>query len=348
MKRKTILTITILLLAVMFYPGTGRTASPLPSWQEGPARTRIIAFVNTVCDRQSPDYVKPADRIAVFDNDGTMWTEKPLYAQLLFVFGHIHELAPQHPEWRGQQPFKAVLENDRKTLSRYGNRGIFQLLAASSGTDLDAYRASVQKWAARYRHPRFQQPLAGLVYQPMRELLSYLEENGFTVFIVSGGSVDFMRTLLPELYGIPSWRIIGTYVKTDFSNGNIVRRPQIAFIDNAAGKPMAIYRQTGKRPILACGNSDGDLEMLQYAAAGPGRNLSILIHHTDQQREYAYDRHSKVGTLDRGLDYARSHDWLVVDMKNDWKKIFAANRRPGKLPGQVPENQEPAPAKSAK
>ena len=318
-----ILLTVLLLISLNFAPAVlAATGNPLPSWHDGPQKMKIITFVETVSDRQNPNYVKPEERVAVFDNDGTMWLEQPLYSQLIFVFSHIRELAPQHPEWREQQPFKALLENDRKTLSRYGNKGIFTLMAASSSGSGD-YAAGVRKWAQQYRHPRFRQPLSGLVYQPMLELLNYLKNNDFTVFIVSGGGIDFMRALLPELYDIPSWRIIGSCNETAFADGQIVRKPKIAFVNNGPGKAVAIHRNIGKRPILACGNSDGDLEMLEYTAAGTGPSLEILIHHTDAEREYAYDRKSRIGTLDQALDYAKEHDWMVVDMKKEWKTVFA-------------------------
>jgi len=319
-----LLTVLLLITVILVFTTLpARAGDPLPSWYNRPLKKKIIGFVETVTDQQSPDYVQPQERVAVFDNDGTMWLEQPLYSQLFFVFSNIREMAPQHPEWQKQQPFKALLENDRKTLSQYGNKGIFTLMATSNSSgSAEEYAAKVTKWARQYRHPRFRQPLSGLVYQPMLELLNYLKANDFTVFIVSGGGIDFMRALLPELYDIPSWRIIGSYIETTFANGQIVREPKIAFVDNGGGKAVAIYRNIGKHPILACGNSDGDLAMLQYADAGPGRTLQLFIHHTDAEREYAYDRKSKIGTLNKGLDYAKAHGWLVVDMKNDWKTVF--------------------------
>ncbi|MBW1646082.1 MAG: haloacid dehalogenase-like hydrolase [Deltaproteobacteria bacterium] len=313
------------ILVVVLLSAPLRAAEPLPSWRAGPAKARIIAFVHQVCDRQSPEYVRPADRIAVFDNDGTMWCEKPLYFQLLYVFHRIGELAPRHPEWKTTQPFKAVIENDRQALRASGVRGLMTLMAAThAGISENEFAASVERWAAAARHPRFHRPFTALVFQPMLELLAYLRAHDFTCFIVSGGGIDFMRVLLPSRYGIPPWRIIGSYSRVRFAAGEILRLPENAFTNNGPNKPIAIYRRIGKRPILACGNSDGDLAMLQYAAAGRGPSLELLVHHTDAEREYAYDRQSRVGTLDKGLDYARVRNWLVVDMKKDWKKIFAA------------------------
>ena len=341
MKPKSIATTTLLtILTILLFSAPLKAATPLPSWQEGPAKTRIITFVNKVCDAKSPDYVKPADRIAVFDNDGTMWCEKPLYFQLLYVFHRIKGLAPQHPEWRTTQPFKAVIENDRKALRASGVKGLLQLVAAThAGISEQEFADSVRQWAAKARHPRFHKLFTELTFVPMQELVDYLSTNGFTCFIVSGGGTGFMRVLLPELYSVPTWRILGSYAKTAFKNGEIVHLPENAFINNGPNKPLAIDREIGKRPILACGNSDGDLAMLQYAAAGKAPSLELLVHHTDAEREYAYDRQSRVGTLDKGLDYGRAHNWLIVDMKKDWKKIFAPV-------GPGPKTRERTPAKA--
>ena len=323
-RRLKILPLIVGLGIMLLFPFSGGAVEdPLPSWNDGPSRRAITAFVQAVTDRRSPDYVKPEKRIAVFDNDGTMWTEKPLYFQLLYVFARIHEQAPKHPQWRRQLPFKAVLENDRKALRQCGLAGIKKLLAAArAGSDAETFAASVRNWAARTRHPHFKKPCTELVFQPMLELLAYLEKHGFTCFIVSGGGVDFMRVLLPGLYHLPPWRIVGSFTAARYAAGRVERLPELAFFDNGPMKPVAIARHIGIRPILACGNADGDLEMLQYTAAGPGRSLEIYIHHTDEKREYAYDRKSRVGTLDRGLDYARQAGWTVVDMKKEWQTIF--------------------------
>jgi len=329
MRIRLIPTTTLLaILILMLFTAPLRAANPLPSWHESPTKTRITTFVNRICDRQNPDYVKPADRIAVFDNDGTMWSEKPLYFQLLFVFHRIKVMAPNHPKWKTTQPFKAVIENDHKSLSACGMEGIMTLVAATH-TDISEndFTHSVQEWADQSRHPRFQRPFTELTFMPMLELLAYLTENDFSCFIVSGGGTGFMRALLPEIYHIPTWRILGSYPKTDFNNGEIVHLPENAFINNGPNKPIAIYRQIGKKPIFACGNSDGDLEMLQYAATGAGPSLELFIHHTDATREYAYDRKSRIGTLDQGLDYAREHNWVVVNMKKDWKNIYSRNEQ---------------------
>ncbi len=332
MKFRQISSTTILaILIIAFFVAPLQAAGPLPSWREGPAKTRIITFVNRISDQQGPDYVKPADRIAVFDNDGTMWCEKPLYFQLFYVFHRIRELASQHPEWETTQPFKAVIENDHKALRASGVRGLMQLVAAThAGISENEFTDSVRQWATNAQHPRFRRPFTKLTFVPMLELLEYLTENGFHCFIVSGGGIDFMRVLLPKTYSIPAWRILGSYAKTSFNNGEIVHLPENAFTNNGPNKSIAIYRQIGKRPILACGNSDGDLEMLQYAAAGPDLSLELFIHHTDAEREYAYDRESRIGTLDHGLDYAGNKNWLIIDMKNDWERIFAGEQCGGK------------------
>ena len=319
--------LVITFLIFLLPAASGRAATPLPSWNDTPRRQAIISFVAAVTDPRSPDYVAPEKRVAVFDNDGTMWSEKPLYFQMFFVFSRIRELAPRHPEWRQQQPFKAVLENDRKALRQCGLEGLKQLLAASRAGASDAeFAASVRRWAARARHPRWHRPFTQLAFQPMLELLSYLKNNGFTCFIVSGGGVDFMRVLLPEIYRLPPWRIIGSYPEAVYRDGKVIRLPKIAFFDNGPQKPVAIAQKIGIRPLLACGNSDGDLEMLQYTAAGQGKRLAIYIHHTDAVREYAYDRKSRIGHLCRGLDCAAKNNWLVVDMKQDWRVVYPAEK----------------------
>ena len=319
--------LVITFLVFLFPAANGRAATLLPSWNDSPRRQAIISFVAAVTDPRSPDYVVPEKRVAVFDNDGTLWSEKPLYFQMFFVFSRIRELAPQHPEWRRQLPFKAVLENDRKALRKCGLEGLKQLLAASrAGAGDTEFAAAVRGWAARARHPRWHRPFTELVFQPMLELLSYLKDNGFTCFIVSGGGVDFMRVLLPGIYNLPPWRIIGSYPETVYRDGAVVRLPKLAFLDNGPQKPVAIARQIGVRPLLACGNSDGDLEMLQYTAAGKGPRLALYIHHTDAVREYAYDRKSRIGRLARGLDCAAKNNWPVVDMKQDWRVIYPAEK----------------------
>ncbi len=299
-----------------------------PSWHDGVAKQAITDFVARVCREGSPDFVPPAERIAVFDNDGTLWAEQPFYFQGLFAFDRIKALAPQHPEWKQHQPFKAVLDNDRKALAAAGEKGLLELVMVShAGTTTEEFRAIVQDWLATAMHPRFQRPYHELVYQPMVELLHYLRANDFKTFIVSGGGIEFMRPWAEEAFGIPPELVIGSSIVTKFEmrDGKPVlsRLPQLNFLDDKAGKPVAINQHIGRRPIAAFGNSDGDLEMLQWTAAGTGARLMGLVHHTDVDREWAYDRSSTVGRLDNALAEARERNWTVVDMKKDWKQVFS-------------------------
>jgi phosphoglycolate phosphatase-like HAD superfamily hydrolase len=276
-----------------------------------------------------PDFVPPAERIATFDNDGTLWSEQPMYFQLAFTIDRVKALAPKHPEWREKQPFKAVLEGDMKTLAASGERGLLQLtMATHAGMTTTEFEAIVKDWLARARHPRFQWPYNELVFQPMLEVLAYLRANGFKTFIVSGGGIEFMRPWVEQAYGIPPEQVVGSNIKTRFElrGGQpvLVRLPEVDFIDDKAGKPVGIHKFIGRRPIAAFGNSDGDLQMLQWTAAGPGARLMVLIHHTDAEREYAYDRQSSFGRLDKALDEALARKWTVVDMKGDWKSIYPA------------------------
>ena len=300
---------------------------PLPSWQAGDTKNSIISFVTAVTDKTGPDYVPPAERIATFDNDGTLWSEKPVYFQLLFAMERIKALAPQHPEWKTQQPFKAVLEDDHDALVEAGEKGLLQLVMAShSGMSTGEFSQIVTDWLATAQHPRFKRPYTELVYQPMLELLAYLRANGFKTFIVSGGGIEFMRPWVEAVYGIPPEQVIGSSIKTRFEMREgvpvLVRLPEIDFIDDKAGKPVGINRHIGRRPIAAFGNSDGDLQMLQWTAAGDGRRFMVLVRHTDAEREWAYDRDSHVGRLDKALDAANKNGWTVVDMKQDWKQIY--------------------------
>ncbi len=299
----------------------------LPAWNDGPAKSAIIDFVKRVTDKNSPDYVPPAERIATFDNDGTLWSEQPIYFQLQFAIDRVKQLAPQHPEWKTEQPFKAVLDGDRQTLAKSGMEGLAKLLMAShAGMTTDEFAEIVKDWIQAARHPRFKRPYSELVYQPMLELLEYLRANGFKTYITSGGGVEFMRVFAEEVYGIPPEQVIGSSIKTkfEFRDGQpvIVRLPEIDFIDDKEGKPVAINKFIGRRPIASFGNSDGDLQMLQWAAAGDGLRFCLYVHHTDEKREWAYDRNSHIGKLDKGLGEAKKNGWTVVDMKNDWKVIY--------------------------
>lgn len=301
-------------------------AEPLASWKDGATRTAVMDFVEAVSDPESADFVPRAERIAVFDNDGTLWSEKPAYFQLFFALDRIRALAPLHPEWKETQPFKAALEGDTETLAKGGHRAIAELIMAShAGNTTEEFAEIVEDWLQTARHPRLDRPYTDLVFQPMLELLEYLRANGFSTWIVSGGGIEFMRPWAEEVYGIPPEQIVGSSIKTQFEirDGEpvLVRLPEINFIDDKAGKPVGINQHIGRRPIAAFGNSDGDLQMLQWTTAGPGRRLGVIIHHTDEEREWAYDRDSHVGRLDEALKQAERNGWVVVDMENDWSRV---------------------------
>ena len=311
--------------------GTARAADPLPSWHAGPAKSRIVDFVKAVTDKRSKDYVVPAERIAVFDNDGTLWSEQPMYFQLAFALDRIRALAPAHPEWATTQPFKSALDGDLKTLAAAGEKGLAELVMAShAGTTSDEFAAIVRDWAKTARHPTAGRRYVDLTYKPMRELLDYLRANGFRTYIVSGGGVEFLRAMAEELYGVPPEQVIGSSIRTKYEvrDGRpvIVRMPEIDFIDDKAGKPVAIHKFIGRKPIAAFGNSDGDFEMLEYVTSGPGARLGVLVHHDDAAREFAYDRDSHVGQLARGLDEAGRRGWLVVGMQRDWRRVYGFDR----------------------
>jgi phosphoglycolate phosphatase-like HAD superfamily hydrolase len=304
-----------------------RADDPLPSWNNGPAKKAIIDFVKRVSNESSPDYVPPAERIATFDNDGCLWSEKPVYFQLLFAVDRIKRLAPKHPEWKIQQPFKAVLDSDQETLLESGTEGVAKLIMAShAGMTTDQFAATVNDWLNTSRHPRFQRPYHELVFQPMLEVLRYLRANGFKTYIVSGGGIEFLRVFAEEVYGIPPEQVVGSSIKTKYELRDgvpvIVRLPELDFIDDKEGKPIGIHKFIGRRPIAAFGNSDGDLQMLAWTAAGDGSRFCLLVHHTDADREWAYDRDSHVGRLDKALDQAKQEEWTIADMKRDWKVIY--------------------------
>ena len=299
----------------------------LPSWNNGPSKARIVSFVEQVTKAGSPDFVAPAKRIAVFDNDGTLWSEKPVYFQLLFAIDRVRALAPKNPEWKTQQPFKSVLEYDMKALAATGEKGLLQLVMAThAGMSTTEFESIVKDWIATAKHPHFNRPYTDLVYQPMLEILAYLGDHGFKTFIVSGGGIEFMRPWVEEVYGIPSEQVIGSVIKTKFEIRDeqpvLMRLPEIDFIDDKEGKPVGIHKFIGRRPIAAFGNSDGDLQMLQWTGAGNGPRFMLLIHHTDAEREWAYDHQTHVGRLDKALDEALNRGWTVVDMKKDWKVIY--------------------------
>jgi phosphoglycolate phosphatase-like HAD superfamily hydrolase len=303
-------------------------AQPLPSWNEGHARARILAFVQAVTDKAGKDFVEPAERVAVFDNDGTLWSEQPLYFQFQFMLDQVKAAAPRHPEWKSDPAFQALVKRDHAALARMGHKPVLKLLAtANAGMSVEAYDKTIRDWLATARHPRFKRPYTDLVFAPMQELLAYLRENGFKTYIVSGGSIEFMRPWAEKAYGIPPEQVVGTIsaVKFELKDGQprLMRLPQIDFVDDGPGKPVGIYRAIGRRPLAAFGNSDGDLQMLQFTAAGSGPRLMLIVRHTDAVREYAYDRQSRIGKLDKALDEAEAKGWTVVDMKADWKRIYA-------------------------
>ena len=329
--RAQIRRLAALLLALTVVVGVRPLAAqdyPLPSWKAGPVKTRLLEFVRRVTSTATADSVPPAARIATFDNDGTLWPEQPMYVQLAFTVDRVRALAPRHPEWKDTQPFKGVLEGDLGAVAATGERGAMELIAAThAGLTTEEFERVVVDWLGQSRHPRWQRPYTEIVYQPMLELLTYLRANGFKTFIVSGGGLEFMRPWAERVYGVPPEQVIGSSLKTRFemreSGPVLVKLPTVDFVDDQAGKPAGIQRFIGRRPIAAFGNSDGDLQMLQWTTAGAGPRFGLIVHHTDAEREWAYDRQSPIGRLDRALDEARTRGWLVVDMKQDWARIFA-------------------------
>lgn len=303
-------------------------ADPLPSWNEGGSKRAIVAFVERVTREGSADFVAVAERIATFDNDGTLWCEQPMYVQLLFVVDRVKALAPQHPEWQTKEPFASLLQGNLKAVAAAGEAGIVDLVAAThSGMTTDEFSKTVTDWLATTRHPTTGKPFTSMVYQPMLELLAYLRANGFKTFIVSGGGIEFMRPWTEKVYGIPPEQVVGSTggLKYELRDGQpvILKLPTLVLNDDKDGKPVGIQRHIGRRPIAAFGNSDGDLQMLQWTVAGGGPRLALIVHHDDAQREWSYDRESHVGRLDRALVAAKDGNWTVVSMKNDWKTIFA-------------------------
>jgi phosphoglycolate phosphatase-like HAD superfamily hydrolase len=308
------------------------TDDPLPSWNDGSAKKAVLDFVARVTTEGGPDFVAPAERIATFDNDGTLWAEQPIYFQFQFALDRVKALAPQHPEWKDKQPFKALLEGDTKAFAAGGEEALLELVAVShTGMTTEEFDGIVKNWLATAEHQRFKRPYNELVYQPMLELLAYLRANRFKTFIVSGGGVEFMRAWAEKVYGIPPEQVVGSTGKQMFElrDGKpvIVKLPAVDFIDDKEGKPIGIQKFIGRRPILAFGNSDGDLQMLQWTAGGPGARFVGLVHHTDAEREWAYDRTSHIGKLDKALDEANAKGWTVVDMKQDWKQVFPFAKR---------------------
>jgi phosphoserine phosphatase len=300
---------------------------PLPSWNDTTTKEEIIAYVTDVTNAQSGNFIPISDRISTFDNDGNLWAEQPAYFQLFFAIDRVKALAGDHPEWKTEQPFKAVLENDMETLMKSGEHGLLQLVMAShAGSSTEEFDAIIKDWIQTALHPTKNVSYDKLVYQPMLELLAYLRANDFKTYVVSGGGVDFMRAFVSPIYGIPSEQIIGSRIKTKFEyndgNPKIIRLPEIDYIDDKDGKPLNIQKIIGKKPVFASGNSDGDLPMLQWTASNAHKSFMLYLHHTDAAREWAYDRDSHIGRLDKGLDQANKDGWTVIDMAKDWKLIY--------------------------
>ncbi|RUU25743.1 HAD family hydrolase [Mesorhizobium sp. M6A.T.Ce.TU.016.01.1.1] len=321
--------LSILLLLGVAASATAQNADQLPSWNDRKAKQSIVAFVERVTAEGAADFVPEAERVAVFDNDGTLWGEQPLYFQLLFALDRVKAMAPQHPEWKDKEPFASLLKGDIKTALAGGEPAIVDIVMTThSGMTTDEFDQIVRDWVASARHPKTGRLYTEMVYQPMLELLTYLRANGFKTFIVSGGGIDFMRPWTEKVYGIPPEQVVGSSGKTKFEMRDgtpvLMRLPEINFIDDKAGKPVGIHHHIGRRPIAAFGNSDGDLQMLQWTCSGPGPHFCLYVHHTDADREWAYDRDSSIGRLDKGLDEAGIMSWTIVDMKADWNKVFAS------------------------
>ena len=329
--RRALLILAALAALGFLHPLAGQAVAqtdPLPSWNDGAAKQAITAFVTRVTTQGGPDFVPVEERIATFDNDGTLWAEQPMYFQIIFAIDRVKALAPQHPDWKRKQPFKAALDDDRKALAALGETGFLQIMAAThTGMTTEEFTKIAADWLATARHPRFDRLYTDLVYQPMLELLAYLRGNGFKTFIVSGGGIEFMRPWTEKTYGIPPEQVVGSSAVTKYqmrANDRpvLLRERKVEFVDDKDGKPEGINRFIGRRPVFAFGNSDGDKEMLEWTAAGSGARFMGLVHHTDAVREWAYDRKSPVGRLDKAWDEAVRRGWTVVDMKRDWKKVF--------------------------
>jgi phosphoglycolate phosphatase-like HAD superfamily hydrolase len=325
MKRK--LTAVMVLVFWLAIASLAAAADPLPSWNVGKAKQSIFDFVQRVTTPGSKDFVPEPERVAVFDNDGTLWVEQPMYPQLFFALDRVKELAPQHPEWKDKEPFASLLRGDVKTALKGGHKAILEIIMAThAGMTTNEFEKIVKDWIAKARHPETKRLFTDMVYQPMLELLAYLRANGFKTFIVSGGGIEFMRPWTERVYGIPPEQVVGSSIKTKYEvrQGEpvLMRLPEVNFIDDKAGKPVGINQHIGRRPIAAFGNSDGDFQMLQWTTTGSGRRFGLIVHHDDAKREYAYDRESSIGKLNRGLDEAPRRGWVVVSMKRDWKFIF--------------------------
>jgi phosphoglycolate phosphatase-like HAD superfamily hydrolase len=314
--------------AVAAAPAAFAQGDALPSWNDGPARRAILDFVARTTTAGGRDWVPVPERIATFDNDGTLWTEQPMYFQIVFALDRIKAMASRHPEWRTTEPFRSVLADDRAQLAALSEKAVVDIIAAThAGLTTEQFRQTVLDWLATARHPRFNRPYTDLVYQPMLELLAFLRANGFKTFIVSGGGIEFMRPWTERVYGIPPEQVVGSSAVTKYvmqapDRPVLMKEPKVEFIDDGPGKPVGINHFIGRRPVLAFGNSDGDQQMLEWTAAGQGARFMGLVHHTDAVREYAYDRNSPIGRLDKAWNEAVRRGWTVVDMKTDWKVIY--------------------------
>jgi len=316
---------------VIVAQAAAQSADPLPSWNDGEVKRAIVRFVKRVTTKGGPDFVPSEQRIATFDNDGTLWSEQPMYFQAIFAFDRVKALASKHPEWKTQEPFASVLKGDARAALTGGEKSLLELVMAThAGMTTEEFSEIVSDWIVGAKHPTTGRPYTEMVYQPMLELLAYLRANGFKTFIVSGGGIEFMRPWAERVYGIPPEQVVGSSIKTRYElrDGKpiLLRLPEIDFIDDKAGKPVGIHKFIGRRPIAAFGNSDGDLQMLQWTAAGKGPRFCSLVHHTDAEREWAYDRDSHIGRLDKALDEAKKRSWTITDMKQDWRVIYPCKK----------------------
>ena len=321
------LTFFALTLMILSSVTASQPQDPLPSWNDGPNKQAIIEFVTKTTDQNQASFIPPTRRIATFDNDGTLWSEQPLYFQAIYIFDRIRELAPEHPEWQQKEPYASVLNGDSKSALAGGKQALLEMLMGThAAVTASEFSESVADWLASARHPDSGKPYTAMVYKPMLELLDYLRDNDFKVFIVSGGGIDFLRVFAEEVYGVPPEQVVGSSLKAKYEIRNglpvIVKQAEVDFIDDKAGKPVGIHRYIGRRPILAVGNSDGDFEMLEWTSAGEGPSLAMIVHHDDAKREWAYDRESHIGRLVRGLDEGPQRGWKIISMKNDWNLIY--------------------------
>jgi hypothetical protein len=321
------------LVALIVLANAAVAQAQLASWHDGPTKQAIVTFVERVTKQGSPDFVPPSERIATFDNDGTLWAEQPMYVQLRFAVDRVKALAPQHPEWQTKEPFASLLKDNLKGFAATGEAGVAELLSAThAGMTTDEFSKTVNDWLATAKHPTTNRPYTEMVYQPMLELMSYLRVNGFKTFIVSGGGIEFMRPWTERVYGIPPEQVVGSTggLKYELRGATpvLVKLPELVLNDDKDGKPVGIQRHIGRRPIAAFGNSDGDFQMLEWTTSGPGPRFALIVHHDDADREWAYDRASHIGRLARALDEGPGRGWTIVSMKRDWKQIFPSGTTP--------------------